>query len=65
MLATFLFNFENYFCDETPAIEYVTKKLINQEIDRKFNKTNSGHTCTWWTDWLGPLEDIPLFNYCN
>lgn len=45
MLAIFLFYFENYFSNEKPAIQYVTKKLIKQEIDRRFNK-NSGHICT-------------------
>lgn len=33
MIAIFLFNFENYFCKEKPAIQYVTKQLINQEMD--------------------------------
>lgn len=38
MIAIFLFNFENYFCKEKPALRYITEQLINQEIDGRLKK---------------------------
>ena len=61
MLAIFLFNFESNFCKEKPAVQYVTKQLIKQEIHgRSKKKYFQSHLHS--RDLLGKQEDIPLFN---